>query len=231
MGKKVETMHFESRKHILEYDDVANKQRQVIYAFRNDLLNPEYEITSKLDENRLDYIQDLLMHGEIIDGMAAEDFDYDYIMTKFKEELNLVVTKEDIVAEDYASLEQKLVSILKEVYEEKMSIAAPEQKSEIERILYLQILDKAWREHLYSMDTLKTGIGLRGYNQKDPLVEYKKESYNMFLDLIGNIKNEIIKILFTVQLQSKDDAKKEQEALAKMKAEMEAANEAIITNI
>ena len=230
--KKVETMHFESRKHILEYDDVANKQRQVIYAFRNDLLNPEYEITSKLDENRLDYIQDLLMHGEIIDGMAAEDFDYDYIMTKFKEELNLVVTKEDIVAEDYASLEQKLVSILKEVYEEKMSIAAPEQKSEIERILYLQILDKAWREHLYSMDTLKTGIGLRGYNQKDPLVEYKKESYNMFIDLITNIKNEIIKVLFTVQLQSKDDAQKEQEALEKMKAEMEAAaSEGIKTNL
>ncbi len=229
--KKVESMHFESRKHILEYDDVANKQRQVIYAFRNDLLNPDYDIMSKLDENRLEYIQDLLMNAEIIDGMAAEDFDYEYIITKFKEELNLIIEKEDIVSEDYEALEQKLVSVIKEVYEEKMSIAAPEQKSEIERVLYLQILDNSWREHLYAMDTLKTGIGLRGYNQKDPLVEYKKESYNMFIELIGNIKNEIIKVLFTVQLQSKEDASKEQEALERMKAEMEAATSEAIANI
>ena len=229
--KKVETMHFESRKHLLEYDDVANKQRKVIYAFRNDLLNPEYDIMSKLDENRLEYVSNLLTNAEIIEGMPSEDFNYDFVLTKIKEELNLIIEKDDILSEDYEALEQKLVTIIKEVYEEKMSVAAPEQKSEIERVLYLQILDKAWREHLYSMDTLKTGIGLRGYNQKDPLVEYKKESYNMFIDLIASIKHEIIKILFTVQLQSKDDAQKEQEALARMKAEMEAANEAIITNV
>ncbi len=229
--KKVEAMHFESRKHILEYDDVANKQRQVIYAFRNDLLNPDYDITSKLDENRSEYIQNLLMNAEIIDGMPAEDFDYDYIITKFKEELNLIVEKEDIISEEYQSLEEKLVSIIKEVYEEKMGITAPEQKSEIERVLYLQILDNAWREHLYAMDTLKTGIGLRGYNQKDPLVEYKKESYNMFVDLIGNIKNEIIKVLFTIQLQSQEDAKKEQEALERMKEQMEEVTENLTTNL
>ncbi len=228
--KKVEAMHFESRKHILEYDDVANKQRQVIYAFRNDLLNKDFDIMSKLDENRLEYIQNLLMNAQILNGMPAEDFNYDYIITKFKEELNLIVEKNDILSEDYQSLEEKLVSIIKEVYEEKMSIAAPEQKSEIERVLYLQILDNTWREHLYAMDTLKTGIGLRGYNQKDPLVEYKKESYNMFVDLIGSIKSEIIKILFTVQLQSKEDAQKEQEALNRMKEQMEEATENLVTN-
>ncbi len=229
--KKVEAMHFESRKHILEYDDVANKQRKVIYAFRNDLLNPDYDIDSKLDENRLEYIQNLLIHANIINGMPAEDFNYDYIVAKFKEELNLIIEKKDIISEDYESLESKLISIIKEVYEQKMSIAAPEQKAEIERVLYLQILDKAWREHLYSMDTLKTGIGLRGYNQKDPLVEYKKESYNMFIELIGSIKNEIIKVLFTIQLQSQEDAKKEQEALERMKAQMEEATENLVTNI
>ena len=229
--KKVETMHFESRKHLLEYDDVANKQRKVIYAFRNDLLNPDYKIMEKLDENRLEYVQNLLANAEIIEGMPTEDFNLDFVIAKLKEELNLIIEKSDVENQDYEALEQKLTLIIKEVYEEKMSVAAPEQKSEIERVLYLQILDNAWREHLYSMDTLKTGIGLRGYNQKDPLVEYKKESYNMFLDLIANIKNEIIKILFTVQLQSKDDAQREQEALEKMKAEMEQANAAISTNI
>ncbi len=88
------------------------------------------------------------------------------IITKLKEELSLTIEKSVIENEDYEALEQKLTSIIKEAYENKMSVAAPEQKSEIERVLYLQILDNAWREHLYSMDTLKTGIGLRGYNQK-----------------------------------------------------------------
>ncbi len=229
--KKVETMHFEARKHILEYDDVANKQRKVIYAFRNDLLNPDYDITSKLEENRLEYVQDLLANAEIIEGMPSEDFNYEFVITKLKEELNLVVEQEHIEAKDYLELEQKLLNIITEVYNQKMSIAAPEQRHEIERILYLQILDKAWREHLYSMDTLKTGIGLRGYNQKDPLVEYKKESYNMFIELIGSIKNEVIKVLFTVQLQSNEDAQKEQEALEKMKEQMEESIEDIVTNI
>ena len=228
--KKVESMHFESRKHLLEYDDVANQQRKVIYSFRNNLLKPDFDITSKLDENRVEYVQELLNQAEIIDGMPAEDYNYDFIVVRLKEELHLVVEKEDIQAKSYEDLLNKLVKILKDVYEEKMSVAAPEQKSEIERILYLQILDNAWREHLYSMDTLKTGIGLRGYNQKDPLVEYKKESYNMFMELISSIKNEIIKVLFTVQLQSKDDAQKEQEALDKMKEQMEESNAGAITN-
>ncbi len=229
--KKVETMHFEARKHILEYDDVANKQRKVIYAFRNDLLNPDYDITSKLEENRLEYVQDLLANAEIIEGMPSEDFNYEFVIAKLKEELNLVVEQEHIESKDYLELEQKLLNIITEVYNQKMSIAAPEQRHEIERILYLQILDKAWREHLYSMDTLKTGIGLRGYNQKDPLVEYKKESYNMFIELIGSIKHEVIKVLFTVQLQSNEDAQKEQQALEKMKEQMEESIEDIVTNI
>ncbi|MGM0518726.1 MAG: preprotein translocase subunit SecA [Campylobacterota bacterium] len=228
--KKVETMHFESRKHLLEYDDVANQQRKVIYSFRNNLLKPDFDITSKLDENRVEYVEDLLTQAEIIDGMPPEDYNYGFIVSRLKEELHLVVEQEDIQAESYDDLLNKIVKILKDVYEQKMSVAAPEQKSEIERILYLQILDNAWREHLYSMDTLKTGIGLRGYNQKDPLVEYKKESYNMFMELISSIKNEIIKVLFTVQLQSKDDAQKEQEALDKMKEQMEEANAGAITS-
>lgn len=228
--KKVESMHFESRKHLLEYDDVANEQRKVIYSFRDDLLDPNFDIASKLEENRAEYVQTLLSEAEIIDGMAPEDFNYDFVVQKLKEELNLIVEKDDIVSDSYESLENKLIEMIKTIYEDKMSIAAPEQRSEIERILYLQILDNAWREHLYSMDTLKTGIGLRGYNQKDPLVEYKKESYNMFIDLIASIKHEIIKILFTIQLQNKEDAQKEQEAIEKMRAQMEEATENLQTN-
>jgi preprotein translocase subunit SecA len=229
--KKVEAMHFESRKHLLEYDDVANKQRKVIYAFRNDLLNPEFDIASKIEENRVEYVNNLLINCEMFDGMPAEDFDYNKIIVKLKEELNLVVTQEDLLSSDFESLHDKLIEILKTVYERKMSMAAPDQKSEIERILYLQILDNAWREHLYSMDTLKTGIGLRGYNQKDPLVEYKKESYNMFIELTASIKHEIIKVLFTVQLRNKEEEEREKEMLEKIVSKMEAQQENSRTNL
>ena len=225
--KKVEAMHFESRKHLLEYDDVANEQRKVIYAFRNDLLKEDYDITSKIDENRVEYVQNLLSELHITQVLNEDEFDYEQLIAKLKEELHFIVKVEDIKSEDYEALENRLVQILKDVYEQKMSQAGDKQKAEIERILYLQILDNAYREHLYSMDTLKTGIGLRGYNQKDPLVEYKKESYNMFIDLVSNIKLEIIKILFTIQLQSKE----EQEALEKVKANMEKSNEHITTNL
>lgn len=225
--KKVEAMHFESRKHLLEYDDVANEQRKVIYAFRNDLLKEDYDITSKIDENRVEYVQNLLSELNITQVLNEDEFDYEQLIARLKEELHFIIKVEDIKSEDYEDLENRLVQILKDVYEQKMSQAGEKQKAEIERILYLQILDNAYREHLYSMDTLKTGIGLRGYNQKDPLVEYKKESYNMFIDLVANIKLEIIKILFTIQLQSKE----EQEALEKIKATMEKSNEHITTNL
>ena len=225
--KKVEAMHFESRKHLLEYDDVANEQRKVIYSFRNDLLKEDYDISSKIDENRVEYVQNLLSELNITQALSEDEFDYEQLLARLKEELHFIVKIEDIKSEDYEALENRLVQILKDVYEQKMSKVGDKQKSEIERILYLQILDNAYREHLYAMDTLKTGIGLRGYNQKDPLVEYKKESYNMFIDLVSNIKLEIIKILFTIQLQSKE----EQEALDKVKANMEKSNEHITTNL
>ena len=229
--KKVETMHFESRKHLLEYDDVANEQRKVIYTFRNDLLNEEYKINEKIEENIQEFASVLIENAkELSESVMVDDFSYENVTLKLKEELNLDITKEQLEANEFDLIEENLINILKEKYEEKMSMPAPEQRNEIERILYLQVLDKAYREHLYSMDTLKTGIGLRGYNQKDPLVEYKKESYNMFIELISSIKYEIIRILFSVQLRDEEEARREQEALERLKNEMEASVEDISLN-
>ncbi|MEW6551149.1 MAG: preprotein translocase subunit SecA [Campylobacterota bacterium] len=225
--KKVESMHFESRKHLLEYDDVANKQRKVIYNFRDELLNPEFDIKSKLEENIVEYVQTTLSDFDIIDGMNSDEFNYDGILLKIKEELNLELSMESIRSESYSDLESKIVELLMDNYNEKMSIAAPEQRSEIERILYLQILDNAWRDHLYSMDTLKTGIGLRGYNQKDPLVEYKKESYNMFMELIASIKLEIVKVLFSLRLKGEE---REKEVIENIVHDMEESTKNSITN-
>jgi preprotein translocase subunit SecA len=227
--KKVETMHFESRKHLLEYDDVANEQRKVIYNFRNDLLNAEFDIDAKLNENMEEFGAVVVENAhEMSESAMMDDFNFDNVILKFKEELNLEITKDDIFSDDLDEVVEKVTKLIKENYTQKYSVAADDQRKEIGRYLYLQILDNAWREHLYSMDTLKTGIGLRGYNQKDPLVEYKKESYNMFMELVASIKYEIIRVLFTVQLRDEEAEKRELEVL---KAKMEQSNEGITTNL
>jgi preprotein translocase subunit SecA len=211
--KKVEAMHFESRKHILEYDDVANQQRQVVYAFRNDLLEPTYDIDTKINENIHDYAVNTLANAGFIEGMPVEDYDFDKVLAVIHEELRLIVKKEGFEADNLADIETNLTNLLIAAYDKKMSIAPAEQKSDIAKMLYLRILDDSYREHLYSMDTLKTGIGLRGYNQKDPLVEYKKESYHLFMELRENIKLEIVKILFTIQLVDEEEEKRQLEEL------------------
>ncbi len=197
--KKVENQHYESRKHILEYDDVANHQRKAIYAFRNQLLDPEFDIAAKIKENRAEYIAYLLTEAEIFAGMPTEDFDVERLAALIKEELHIQVQSEQFKDKEIDEITPMITEMMENLYEAKMSQIDPEQRQEIERILYLQVLDPQWRDHLYEMDVLKTGIGLRGYNQKDPLTEYKQDSYKLFTDLVIRIKLEAVKVLQLVQ--------------------------------
>ncbi|HEC1547622.1 TPA: preprotein translocase subunit SecA [Campylobacter upsaliensis] len=206
--KKVESLHFESRKHLLEYDDVANEQRKTIYRYRNELLDENYDIRAKISQNMREYAQNTLnsmMMGESLD-------DFEALRQKIAHDFATEINEADFKELDLVALEEKLSEILERSYEAKMAQVAKEQLRNIERILYLQVLDNAWREHLYQMDILKTGIGLRGYNQKDPLVEYKKESYNLFLELVERIKFDSIKLLFSVQFSQKEAENLEQKA-------------------
>ena len=219
--KKVEQMHFESRKHLLEYDDVANEQRKTIYNFRNNLLDKEYDIDTKLNEVRAEYVQNILFRAEIYEGIVKEEFDLDSLISLLEAEMQEKFSLEVLKELNFIELALHVEKTLKESFDKKMSVVDDDQRHEIGRILYLQVLDKAWRDHLYQMDILKTGIGLRGYNQKDPLTEYKKESYNLFMELVDQIKFESIKTLQLVQLR---DEKEEQErqAMEEMIARMEA---------
>lgn len=207
--KKVENQHYESRKHILEYDDVANHQRKAIYAFRNQLLDPEYDIASKIKENRAEYIAHLLEQCEIFEGMPKEDFNVEKLAALIKEELLIQVDSQYFVEKEVDELKEMITEMMESIYEEKMSKIEPEQRQEIERILYLQVLDPQWRDHLYEMDVLKTGIGLRGYNQKDPLTEYKQDSYKLFTELVQRIKFEAVKVLQLVQFDFKSPDEEE----------------------
>ncbi len=198
---KVENMHYEGRKQIVEYDDVANEQRKIIYRFRNQLLDKEFDIISKIDDNRADYVDNILNICDIFDGGAKEDFNIKKMSEVLKEELNFDLNMDDYSSLDYEQLQEKLTTVIKKSYDDKMNVLEENVQYEIARELYLKELDSAWREHLYAMDNMKTGIRLRAYNQKDPLVEYKKESFNLFTELIKDIKLILLKLFKSFSLK------------------------------
>ncbi|GAA9093965.1 preprotein translocase subunit SecA [Helicobacter pylori] len=202
--KKVENLHFESRKHLLEYDDVANEQRKSVYKFRDELLDVNYDIGAKIAENREYALHQIFSKLKAFDHQNLSEEELLGLKNILKEDFNAHVTLEDL--KKASPIESFVAEKLKSDYENKMKVLDSEQRSRIERIVYLQILDNAWREHLYTMDNLKTGINLRGYNQKDPLVEYKKESYNLFLELIEDIKMEAIKTFSKIQFENEQDS-------------------------
>ncbi|MFT7823379.1 MAG: preprotein translocase subunit SecA [Sulfurimonas sp.] len=220
--KKVENQHYESRKHILEYDDVANHQRKAIYAFRNQLLDPEFDIVAKIRENRAEYVAHLLEECEIFPGVPKEDYNIEKLVGLIKEDLNIIVENEPFGELEREALAESITNMMERLYEEKMSQIDPEQRAEIERVLYLQVLDPQWRDHLYEMDVLKTGIGLRGYNQKDPLTEYKQDSYRLFQELVQRIKFEAVKTLQLVQF-SFESPEEEEAAVEHIREELDSS--------
>lgn len=226
--KKVESLHFESRKHLLEYDDVANEQRKTIYRYRNELLDESYDIRAKISQNIAEYSVSVMNDYMLNENGSSVNFDN--LKTKILYECSTQIDEKDFENLSVIEMQDKLSQILENSYNEKMSRLEMKELRNIERILYLQVLDNTWREHLYQMDILKTGIGLRGYNQKDPLVEYKKESYNLFLELVNRIKFDSIKLLFSVQFNQEEvqnlenKASKENEKLLENSVEM-GANE------
>ncbi len=212
--KKVETMHFEGRKQIVEYDDVANEQRKLVYKFRNDVLDPSYDIDAKVDEIRSEYIVSTLMNCDIFPGQSEEDFNLEKLSSVLKEEINQELAVESFKGKEYDVLAQEVTGAVKKAYDDKMQVLDDEIRTAVEREIFLKTLDQTWRDHLYQMDTMKTGIRLRAYNQKDPLVEFKKESYNLFSELREAIKFETIKMLQIIQFKS---AEEEAEALAEQR--------------
>ena len=238
--KKVENMHYEGRKQIVEYDDVANEQRKIVYKFRNQLLSEDFDIASKIDEIREEYVANILAHADIFEGAATEDYNLKKLAELLKEEINFDLDTQVLEGLEYEELYAKVVEQLKTAYDEKMSVLDEKMRHDIEKEFYLKELDDAWREHLYAMDNMKTGIRLRAYNQKDPLVEYKKESFNLFSELINDIKFNTIRTLQIIQFkmetaeeeaariaQQLEDEKRAQEALMQLNMSDEDSEERI----
>jgi len=198
--KQIESQNFSMRKHLLEYDDVMNKQRQYVYTLRKDILMGKSlkedmaQLTEDIFENIFNYHFD--------ENDEPDKWDYDglqkEILSQFNIDANEAITGDH---EEMGLLEIKdaLINHIKKVYEEKEQLIGPEMLRELERTVMLQQIDSQWKDHLLNIDHLKEGIGLRGYAQKDPLIEYKKESYELFKSLQDRIEDEAIRFLFLLQ--------------------------------
>ncbi len=207
--KKVESLHFEARKHILEYDDVANEQRKTIYKYRNELLDPNFDLSAKIISNRAEWVADMLNNAGLYAQDLSDNINLDALCAQINEQSGIKLTPNELNGLDFDEISKKIEQILSNNYEEKMSQLSLQSRQNIEKMLYLQILDRVWREHLYQMDTLKAGIGLRGYNQRDPLTEYKKESFNLFMELVRTLKITSAKTLSLVRFELSDESANE----------------------
>jgi preprotein translocase subunit SecA len=197
--RQVEGQNFTIRKHLLEYDDVMNKQRETIYRMRKEILEGKdmKSYIQELIETLVDWHLDSYANKE----KNPEEWDVGALRKALGPQFGLDINELGIdwQAITYDELREKLVGTLQARYEEKERLLEPARMREFERIIMLQIIDSQWKDHLLGMDYLKEGIGLRGYGQRDPLVEYKKESYEMFQAMMDRIEEETIRYIFLLQ--------------------------------
>jgi preprotein translocase subunit SecA len=197
--KRVEGQNFGYRKHVLEYDDVMNKQREAIYGLRKQLLEGEDQ------KEYLMGIGDEIMAGIVAthagENTHPDEWDVDALATAVIRQFGFDFRAEGIDAGQLGSkqLEDALVDKAHEKYDEKEQLIGAAAMRYHERMIMLQIVDSHWKDHLLAMDHLKEGIGLRGYGQRDPLVEYKKESFTLFEDLMDRIEEDTLRFLYLLQ--------------------------------
>ncbi len=223
---QVEARNFDIRKHLLEYDDVMNKQREEIYRFRRDLLEGMDQ-----KEYVLSMAEEILY--EFLDTHASEDVDpkvwsFEDLEIAFREFFGMGLPQEVEVPEGFkdsgktvplrelarAEMEQSLLELVKERYDEKELEFKEGFMRWFERMIILQIIDQQWKDHLLALDHLKEGIGLRGYGQRDPKMEYKRESFELFGDLRIRMRDQVVKMLFLLQ-----PAEKEQDSVLSPRAQ------------
>jgi preprotein translocase subunit SecA len=218
--KQVEQRNYETRKHLLEYDDVNNKQRTEIYALRRELLAGK-EQKAYIFEKAKDII-DVLVEAHMASKKHVEEWELDafrqQILHHFgtdveREGIALAGSTPDAIFDDaWKACEQR--------YAAKEALVGPELMRQYERHILLQIIDHAWKDHLLAMDHLKDGIGLRAYGQKDPLVEYKRESFDMFAIMRDSIESDAVRFLFLLEPMTDEDRRREEEKRRREQAQV-----------
>jgi preprotein translocase subunit SecA len=196
--KAVEVQNFEARKHLLEYDDVMNKQRQAVYGMRRMLLEG---VDQK--ERVLEMVRGAL--GTFIDlrcpeGTHPDTYDLSGLRTDVLSQFGYKIEQSDVAGLQREAIEEVVFEHLAQKYQQKEDLIGSDLMRQSERWIMLKVIDDQWKDHLLSMDHLKEGIGLRGYGQKDPLVEYKKESFTLFQDMMDRIEDETVRFLYFLQI-------------------------------
>ncbi len=206
--KRVEAYNFETRKQLLQYDEVMNQQREVIYTYRRNVLKG-YNLKNEIIEMIKDALEDIAENLVNFDDYP-ENWDFTPLIGWLRANINVKVSeqalKEGRLTKD--NVIENLFEIVLKAYDEKEKNMGSEAMRELERMSLLKTVDDLWREHLHEMDLLKEGIGLRAYAQKDPLIEYKKESFNLFQKLISDINKEVLQKVFTSYIITEDNLEK-----------------------
>jgi len=205
--KKVEGHNFDIRKHLIEYDDVMNKQRQEIYSYRREILQG-----LDLKARVMDMIEesvDEMLYIYCPEDKHVDDWDLKGLGEAIFGQFDISVSN---LPEAREELNDFLVNEAKRAYDAKEQNLGAEMMRYIEKVVLLQLVDSQWKDHLLAMDHLKEGIGLRGYGQKDPLVEYKREAFEMFEELSGRISSETLSRLFKVQVRAADEIQSTQKS-------------------
>ena len=214
--RKVEARNFDIRKQLLEYDDVANDQRKVIYQQRNELLESA-EMAEMIASLREGVFTDLFREYVPAESME-EQWDIPGLQAVLKNEwqldidLEAMLKAEPDLAED--ELLERLLTAAKDTYEAKVAVVGVDAFAGFERSVMLQSIDNHWREHLAALDHLRQGIHLRGYAQKNPKQEYKREAFELFAQMLDLIKNEVIKVVMTVRIQSREEIEAAEESMS-----------------
>ena len=202
--KKVEGRNFDTRKQLLEYDDVANEQRKVIYEQRNRLMELD-DISDTVGMARTEVVNELI-DVHLPPESLEEQWDIPSLETDVEARFGLAMPVGQWLAEDDAlheeTLRQRIESEVIGAYEQKAAGVGEEVIRHLEKAVMLRVLDEQWKDHLAQMDHLRQGIGLRGYAQKNPKQEYKREAFEMFTDVLERVKNETIGILSKIQIQT-----------------------------
>lgn len=203
--KQVEARNFEIRKHLLEYDDVMNKQREAIYGLRRKVLEEQTH-----SEYILELCEDVLrwqVNERCGKGKDPRDWDLQGLLNDLRTQFAMDVPLEKLKElEDADQIYDFLYQKLEQIYTDKKTQLGEERWSLHERMLMLHVIDTQWKDHLYALDHLKEGIGFRGYGQRDPLVEYKKESFQLFEDMMNRVEEEIIKYVFLTTISASEEA-------------------------
>ena len=214
--RQVESRNFEIRKHVLDYDDVMNKQREVIYARRKKALFEENlkDVSFEMIENLIDLSFDTHLNA----NTYPEEWDIEeyknYLISMFGKDISKGIIEKDSLSSaraDRIELKEKILEQVLKAYEEREADFGEEIMRQLEKIVALNVIDNRWRDHLLEMDYLKEGIGLRSYGQHDPLVEYKHESFHLFKDMIEEVKNDTVRLLYNARIYTGEEQARQHE--------------------